>query len=314
MRVAAFKATTAFLTSIDDSETVLAFKDIVPVLLSTVVEALKTDEDQGKMALTSMVELTSIHSELWKDCVGQIVEIASQIMGTAQFEDGTRAVALEIVISLSQHIPAQLRKSDVTRTVLFPTFFRMMAELDDDVDTWLETRDEDETGRTDAFSVGKDGLNNLSVFMKEKVTMASCMGIIQEGTMSSDWKLKVAGLYGLGIIAEACKESMTSNMEEVIKKACTGLMDEHPRVRYAALSCLALLVSELAPLAQKKFHDQLMPVLLKMIESETSLKMRTHTVSCTINFVQGLTEEDADEREDTKKSSSLIAKYQDTLL
>jgi hypothetical protein len=40
VRVAALKATTAFLTSIDDSDIVLAFGEVVPQLLNTVVEAL----------------------------------------------------------------------------------------------------------------------------------------------------------------------------------------------------------------------------------------------------------------------------------
>jgi hypothetical protein len=53
----------------------------------------------------------------------------------------------------------------------------------------------------------------------------------------------------MGLIAESCKESMMKNMDEAMKIACAGVMDEHPRVRYAGLSCLALLLTELAPKA-----------------------------------------------------------------
>lgn len=247
VKVAAFKATTAFLTSLDDSDQVLQFKPVVPVLLATIVEALKQDEEQGKQALSSMVDLTAAHSELWKEHVGEVVTIGAQIMAAPQFEDATRAAALEILIVLSQHVPSAMRKCALTKTLLFPTFFAMMAELDDDVEAWLQTEEEDQTGRTDAFSVGKDGLNNMALFLKEKVTINACMGLVHENTSSDQWKHKVAGLVGLGVIAEACKEALTKNMEEVIKKACSGLVDQHPRVRYAALSCLGLLVTELAP-------------------------------------------------------------------
>jgi hypothetical protein len=41
VRVAALKATISFLTSIDDSDVVVQFSGIVPLILSTVVEALK---------------------------------------------------------------------------------------------------------------------------------------------------------------------------------------------------------------------------------------------------------------------------------
>lgn len=45
VKVAALKATTAFLTSLDDSDMVLTYSEIIPHLLNTVVDALKTNED-----------------------------------------------------------------------------------------------------------------------------------------------------------------------------------------------------------------------------------------------------------------------------
>lgn len=48
VRVAAFKATTSFLTSIDDSDLVMQYIGIIPAMLNTVVEALKENEDQGR--------------------------------------------------------------------------------------------------------------------------------------------------------------------------------------------------------------------------------------------------------------------------
>lgn len=53
----------------------------------------------------------------------------------------------------------------------------------------------------------------------------------------------------MGLIAEACKESMAKGMNEAIQLACGGVTDANPRVRYAGLSCLALLLTELAPKA-----------------------------------------------------------------
>lgn len=53
----------------------------------------------------------------------------------------------------------------------------------------------------------------------------------------------------MGLIAESCKDSMMKNMDEAMKVACSGIIDEHPRVRYAGLTCTALLLTELSPLA-----------------------------------------------------------------
>ncbi len=87
------------------------------------------------------------------------------------------------------------------------------------------------------------------------------------------------------------------NMDEAMKVACAGIMDSESRVRYAGLSCVALLLTELSPKAQKKFHTELMPVLMKMMTSETSIKIQTHVVSTLINFSKGLLNDEEEEEE-----------------
>lgn len=111
----------------------------------------------------------------------------------------------------------------------------------------------------------------------------------------------------MGLISESCKESMKKNMGEAMKMACTGIIDENPRVRYAGLSCVALLLTELAPTAQKKYHADLMPQFLSLMLSETTLKVQTHVVSTIINFAKGLmTEEDGEEEVTTNTSSAKL--------
>jgi hypothetical protein len=67
VRVASLKAVTAFLSGIEDQEVVLGFSPILDVVLTTVVEALQKDEDQGRVALESLEQLTSAHPEVWKN-------------------------------------------------------------------------------------------------------------------------------------------------------------------------------------------------------------------------------------------------------
>ena len=51
----------------------------------------------------------------------------------------------------------------------------------------------------------------------------------------------------MGLIAEPCNKSMKKNSDEAMKTACSGLLHSHPIVRYAALNCTALLLTELSP-------------------------------------------------------------------
>lgn len=96
----------------------------------------------------------------------------------------------------------------------------------------------------------------------------------------------------LGLIAESCKENMSKNLNEAMKLACSGIIDSDPRVRYSGLSATALLLTELAPEAQIKFHSELLPVLINIMENEPVLKLKCQAVSCVINFVRGFLNEE----------------------
>lgn len=114
----------------------------------------------------------------------------------------------------------------------------------------------------------------------------------------------------MGLIAESCKESMKKNMENAMQIGCKGIIDQHPRVRYAGLSCVALLLTELAPIAQIKFHTELMPVLIQMMNNETLNKLKAHAVSTTINFVRGfINDEEEDTEDENKKGNKILEKY-----
>lgn len=293
VRVAALKATTSFLTSIDDSEMVMQYAGVVPQILNTVVEALKENEEYGRQALESMNELTTIHSEIWKTNTNQLVNVVSQVMMQKTFENGTRAAAVEVILALAQNLPASLRKIDETKTLFIPALVQMLTEVEEDLSVWSETLEE--SNNTDPYNTAVNAINRASTDLGGKLMLATVSGMIQQLTKSSDWKERQAGYILMGLIAESAKDSIKKSMDEAMKLACQGIMDENPRVRYAGLSCLALLLTELSPKAQNKYHADLMPVLMAMMNNETLLKIQTHTVSTIINFARGLLAEDEDE-------------------
>lgn len=116
VRVSALRAIAAFFSGIDDQDVVMGFAPILPTLLDTVVEALKTDEDQGNSTLSSLGELTSAHPEVWKNTTGQLINIISQVFTEKSFSDFTRSAAVEVVLTLANQMPAALRKAEETRT------------------------------------------------------------------------------------------------------------------------------------------------------------------------------------------------------
>lgn len=188
------------------------------------VEALKEDEGQGKLALDSMNELTSVHAEIWKNSTSQLVNVISQVMSQKSFEEGTRAAASEVVLSLASQAPASLRKIEETKTMFFPALIQMLTEVDDDLQEWAETKEEGETA-SDAYNVAIQGINRLCSELGEKTVMGTCSPIIQQFVKSANWKERQAGYLLMGLIAESCKESIMKNMNEAMQLACAGVVD-----------------------------------------------------------------------------------------
>lgn len=90
VKVAALKALTAFLTSIDDDEIIMRFEGIMSDLLDIVISVLKADETKGQASLESMIELTQSFGEIWTKSAKKLIFTCSQIMSNSAFEDETR--------------------------------------------------------------------------------------------------------------------------------------------------------------------------------------------------------------------------------
>ena len=78
-------------------------------------------------------------------------------------------------------MPASLRKAAAaeTKTMLFPALVQMMTELDNDMDTWATSTDDEAAGQTDPYNTAVNAVNKLSVDLGEKTVMAATSGLIQ---------------------------------------------------------------------------------------------------------------------------------------
>lgn len=54
----------------------MGFSSILELVLQTVVQALQKDEEQGRIALESLGELTQAHPEVWKNPT-QLIDVTS---------------------------------------------------------------------------------------------------------------------------------------------------------------------------------------------------------------------------------------------
>ena len=70
--------------------------------------------------------------------------------------------------------------------------------------------------------------------------------IIKTLLSSDNWIHQYAGLIALAWMAEGCKEVFKKNHVAILEYIVKGLGNSHPRVRWAALTALGIILNETA--------------------------------------------------------------------
>ena len=83
----------------------------------------------------------------------------------------------------------------------------------------------------------------------------------------TDWNYRFAAYMALGYICEACKHAYKKNIDEVFRIAVSGINDPDDRVKWASHFCMALMLSDLAPLPQRQFHGEIMEKLISLFKN-----------------------------------------------
>ena len=246
VRVASLKAVSAFLSSIEDQDIVMKFSNTLSLIIDIVTEALKHDEDQGRVALESLAELTTAHAEVWKS-PSKLLTVIAEVLGHKEFEDGTRAAAAEVVLALSGNMPAALRKAPETKTMIFPAFVSMLMEVETDDSVWLESQDDQDNLGKDPYSTAMNSLTRLCDDIGGKTTLECAQPLLGQTVPSTEWVKQQAGYILLGVISRATKEGLKKSMQETMDAIGRGIQSPNMRVRFAALHALGLLSIDLAP-------------------------------------------------------------------
>ena len=79
-------------------------------MIKVAVDGLKKDEDFGKTALEAFVDLSQAVPEYFKESAATMVIVVGDIIRNDEFEDVTKSQACEVVLNLTEAMPAVLRK------------------------------------------------------------------------------------------------------------------------------------------------------------------------------------------------------------
>lgn len=199
-------------------------------------------------------------------------------------EDSWRHLVLEVMVSLSENSPAMVRKrAEKYIIALMPLVLQMMTDIDDD-DDWStsDSINADDTG--DNNVIAESSLDRLACGLGGKMVLPHVMNALPAMLSHSDWKQRYAALMAISAIGEGCHKKMEAILDQIVSGVINYLNDPHPRVRYAACNAIGQMSTDFAPTFEKKFHAQVIPGLLLLLDDVQNPRVQAHAGAALVNF------------------------------
>ncbi|KAK8938099.1 hypothetical protein KSP40_PGU009686 [Platanthera guangdongensis] len=293
VRIAALGASINFVQCLESTTDREQFQDLLPAMMLTLTEALNSgNEDTAQEALELLIELAGTEPRFLRRQLADVVGSMLQIAEADRLEEGTRHLAVEFVITLTEareRAPGMMRKLPQFIGSLFAALMKMLLDIEDDP-VWhgAETDDED-AGETSNYSVGQESLDRLSIALGGNTIVPVASELLPQYLSAPEWQKRHAALITLAQIAEGCAKVMITNLEQVVSMVLSSFGDPHPRVRWAAINAIGQLSTDLGPDLQVHYHQLVLPALASAMDDFQNPRVQAHAASAVLNFTENCT-------------------------
>ncbi|KAG0582851.1 hypothetical protein M758_3G093200 [Ceratodon purpureus] len=295
VRIAALRATTNFVQTLETAQDRERFQDLLPGMLQTLSLALNNHEEAtAQEALEMFIEVAGTEPRFLRRQLAEVVGNMLQIAEAAELEEGTRHLAVEFLITLAEareRAPGMMRKLPQFTTRLFAALMKMLLDIEDDPNWYVADTEDEDTGETADYEVGQECLDRLAISLGGNTVLPVASQLLPSFINDGDWKKRHAALITLAQIAEGCAKVMIKNLDSVVGMILNSFRDSHSRVRWAAINAIGQLSTDLGPDLQQNYHQQVLPALVNAMDDFQNPRVQAHAAAAVLNFSESCTPE-----------------------
>ncbi|XP_022718871.1 importin-5-like [Durio zibethinus] len=293
VQIAALNASVSFIQCLSNAKDRDVFQDLLPYMMQTLTEALNSGlEATAQEALELLIELAGTEPRFLRRQIMEVVGSMLQIAEADSLEEGTRHLAVEFVITLTEsreRAPGMMRKLPQFIRSLFGVLMNMLVDIEDEPD-WYDVENEDENvGETSNYGVGQECLDRLSISLGGNTVLPVASELFPVFLAAGEWQKRHAALIALAQIAEGCSKVMIKNLEQVVSMVLNSFQDAHSRVRWAAINAIGQLSTDLGPELQTQYHYRVLPALAGAMDDFQNPRVQAHAASAVLNFSENCT-------------------------
>lgn len=299
VKVAGASAFVSFVINLTRAQQA-GFVQLLPGVLQVIMQACQGGAElEAREVLSELVNLVEIEPKFVRPNMPALTTQMMLIAKESGLEDGTRRMALEVLVVVCEEAPAMARKFPTLVQQLVPLLISFCAEVDEDAE-WA-VQDQDDIPEEDENStVGEQSLDRVACALGGNVVLPEVFKVLPQLLADqAKWQNRAAALSTVAAIAEGCLEQLRAALEQVVKAVVPKLLDPHPRVRYAACNAVGQLSLDYAPDPSKPHqssfqslhHASVVPALLKMMEDNVNCRVQAHGAAALVNFCEHATKD-----------------------
>jgi hypothetical protein len=250
VRIAALRATTNFVQTLETAVERESFQDLLPGMLQTLSLALNNGEEAAAQeALEMFIEVAGTEPRFLRCRLVEVVGNMLQIAEAEELEEGTRHLAVEFLITLAEareRAPGMMRKLPQFIGRLFVILMKMLLDIEDDTQWHFAESEEEDAGETADYEVGQECLDRLAISLGGNTVLPVAFQLLPSFVNDSDWKKRHAALIALAQIAEGCSKvlvgiSCMRNLHTLCQLFLCYYLSLSPRKPVIATFCIWLL-------------------------------------------------------------------------
>lgn len=242
------------------------FASLIPSVVSVLDDVIKADDSvNSKLIFNCLNDFLLLDSQLTGNSIPELVKLAIQIAVNTGIDEDVRVFAVQFLISALSY-----RKSKISQAKLGPEITMAALKVaSEEVDVDEELNNENEAAENEENTPCLTAIRLLAFASSELPPSQVASAIVDHlpsMLQSSNVFERRAILLAISVAVTGSPDYILSQFDRIIPATITGLKDNEPIVKLAALKCIHHLTTDLQD-EVAKFHDDYLPLIIEIIDT-----------------------------------------------
>ena len=290
VRLAAAKAAEAIISYSDKGDAKKALKPLAVDIVQLLDDLRTDDEDLLHECLSVTDDIVTMNPGFLSSHYPQLLQLLLAIASDDKNEESVQNAACVNLLSVAEKRNHLFPASSPVTTGFYHLIFRRMYEGLDENPRWETTFDNDEELFGSVFTFYGECNTRLTDVVRSVEAFPVLASILQTLFGSADWKQKHVACSALCQMSDTGMNRVLKDSPAILQAVCSLCSDANPRVRWAAVSALGVLLTQ-APIIAQNYHANILPILLQVM-ADASFRVRARGAQALINSTDSIKFED----------------------